>query len=222
MDRLHVVDGGIREAQYHMTRDEKFLKYLSSENSNAVFCFYEWRRPSITYGYFIDPAKHLDMEAVVTAGIDHARRPTGGGILFHGDDFAFTIVIPRSHKRYSDTILENYRWINEACAATLQTLSVELFCVPSYKHEFTSFCMATPTKYDLLMNGKKVGGSAQRKTKFGYIHQASIFLSPINWELFEGLLLDKEAMQFMQQESSYLTGISRKELLQSLINCFGH
>jgi lipoate-protein ligase A len=49
--------------------------------------------------------------------------------------------------------------------------------------------MAKPTKYDILIEGKKIIGAAQRKTKQGFLHQGTISLMMPCKELLENLLL---------------------------------
>jgi lipoate-protein ligase A len=41
-----------------------------------------------------------------------------------------------------------------------------------------NFCMARPTQYDVVSGGLKIAGSAQRKTRRGYLHQGTISLAP--------------------------------------------
>jgi lipoate-protein ligase A len=36
--------------------------------------------------------------------------------------------------------------------------------------------MARPTKYDVMLQGRKIAGAAQRKTKAGFLHQGTIAL----------------------------------------------
>ncbi len=61
------------------------------------------------------------------------------------------------------------------------------------------FCMAKPTKYDVMWEGRKVAGAAQRKTKKGFLHQGSIALVMPPPEYLEHILLPgtkvHEAMQ---------------------------
>ena len=52
--------------------------------------FYRWRSPALSFGYF---GKFSDV-AIYAAERDLVRRWTGGGIVFHGDDLTYSIVIP--------------------------------------------------------------------------------------------------------------------------------
>ena len=208
-------------ASWQMQKDSQLIDNLANQQRPLVR-FYEWESPTITYGYFINPEDHLVNHI---SGFDLARRPTGGGILFHANDWTFTVAIPRSHPKFSQNVLENYRLINEAVLeAICETVSSmsERPTIALQKEEpllsMRAFCMAAATKYDLLLDGLKIGGSAQRKTQFGFVHQASVFLSQPDWESLEGSLQNgKELVHAMKLTSSYLGKVSRETLSNALI-----
>ena len=54
--------------------------------------FYRWNSPALSFGYF---GKFSDVAEYATER-DLVRRWTGGGIVFHGDDLTYSIVIPAS------------------------------------------------------------------------------------------------------------------------------
>src|SRR5256885_2289828 len=80
---------------------------------------------------------------------------------------------------------------------------------------FTHFCMATATKYDLIYAGKKLGGSAQRKTAGGFVHQGTLFLSPPDWNEIAAILqFPKESIDVMKASCVALLphGASKEEV----------
>jgi lipoate-protein ligase A len=166
-------------AENNMKRDYRELGALSS-TSNPQIHFYEWGRPSVTYGYFIRPEDFLNLNGVEELGWDAARRPTGGGVILHAYDLAFAALIPAGHPAYSINTLENYAWVNRRIAQALKAL---IGSTPDfYRPECSctappTFCMAQPTQYDLMIEGRKVAGAAQRRTKQGFLHQGSICLT---------------------------------------------
>src|SRR5262245_35315392 len=98
-------------AEENMTKDYVLLQSLA-EDPRCILHFYQWQRESGTYGYFIDPEKYLNLEGVSRQGIELARRPTGGGIIFHTCDVAFAVLIPSGHPRFSTHTLDNYVLVN--------------------------------------------------------------------------------------------------------------
>ena len=165
-----------------MKIDALLLDELKSE---SVIHFYDWEGPSATYGYFIDVSKYLKVPSPLAL----ARRPTGGGIIFHTIDYAFSVLVPSCHPRFSENTLENYRLINEPVKRAIGAAGL-LAEEPIPLDEASShFCMAKPTKYDVMIGSRKVAGAAQRRKKQGFLHQGSIALMmPTDFFLDEVLL----------------------------------
>lgn len=202
-----ILESGEQSPQELMDRDQKLLEQ-QAVNPRSILHFYEWAQPCLTYGYFIDPTQYLNEKALQSHNLKLAKRPTGGGIIFHLTDFAFSLSIPASHPRFSLNTLDNYAFINGLIAQMLEPLidssSIELLQqVPQCLYSgCNSFCMAKPTQYDLIVQGKKLGGAAQRRTKFGLLHQGSISLAfpPLN--LLEDVLKNNPmVLQAMQQHT---------------------
>lgn len=224
-DSFEIITDGRASAILQMERDQALIDSLQ-KRKRPCLRFYEWERPTITYGYFIDPVKHLRGDS---ASFDIAKRPTGGGILFHVEDFAFSVAVPAHHPRYSENVLENYRFINDIVLQAVRRVCGGCFSLEDKKEGkgvHQEFCMASPTKYDLLLGGAKIGGSAQRKTKYGFVHQASIFLTLPSWDELEGILhRGKEVVASMKATSLGLCAKEelprvREELMQAIVDGF--
>lgn len=201
-----IIETGPHFATEIMQKDRDLLDSLAGEKS-PILHFYEWKTPSVTYGHFLDPLKFFSMEGVEKEGISLARRPTGGGIIFHLWDFAFSALVPAADKAFSQNTLENYAYINEGVLSAVQDFlqirsGIELTPQDGDLMGIGSqhFCMAKPTKYDVMVHGKKVAGAAQRKTKSGFLHQGSISLMMPCPKILETVLLPDlsvlEAMKF--------------------------
>lgn len=163
---MRVVDTGKASAAENMALDEQFLK-----QAEPLIHFYDWEREAATYGHFTDPSELL----LPDHGLDLAKRPTGGGIIFHTNDLAFSILMTAC----STNTLDNYHAINRRIAQAIEAFT-EGRVVPNFyteqKVERPTFCMKAPTIYDLVVANKKVAGAAQRRTKYGLLHQGSICL----------------------------------------------
>ncbi len=190
-----IVDSGKAPAQQLMDRDSEFLFSLEKD-PKPILHLYDWEGDSATYGYFVDPKDFLDLQAAKKRGLHLGRRPTGGGIIFHIWDFAFSVLVPASHPRFSQNTLENYGFVNERVLKAAQSLipgqaAMEIIPedLPSWEEKSRFFCMAKPTKYDVVLQGKKIAGAAQRKTKYGYVHQGSVSLCMPDREYLETVLL---------------------------------
>jgi lipoate-protein ligase A len=192
---MEILDTGRQSAKENMLLDAELL-----ENGDAYSCpilhFYEWAGESATYGHFIDPAKFLDLNRAQDLSLQLAQRPTGGGIVFHIWDMAFSVLVPASCSAFSMDTLENYAFVNNAVLAAVNEFLDGKPLLSLTPDDFTSwdancghFCMAKPTKYDVMWEGKKIAGAAQRKTKKGFLHQGTVSLVHPNMDYLEQVLL---------------------------------
>lgn len=173
---LEIYDSGIASAKENMEIDRKLMRSLA-DSTRCILHFYRWKTACATYGYFMDPS----MLVKETTALELARRPTGGGMIFHLNDFAFSLLIPSTHPAYTVNTLKNYAFVNGMILEALRKLTpktLDLLEPELLEEGPTNFCMAKPIQYDLMLHGKKIGGGAQRRTRFGFLHQGTIALAP--------------------------------------------
>ena len=195
MSCWEVIDTGTRSAEENMHLDAQLLSN-ADKRSQPVLHLYEWEGKSATYGYFTNPAQFLNLENIQHCGLSLARRPTGGGITFHLWDMAFSVFVPSSCPEFSQNTLDNYAFVNAAVLNAVKEflahtppLFLTLEDLGSWDTNCHHFCMAKPTKYDVMWEGKKIAGAAQRKTRQGFLHQGTIALSMPSLEVLSQLLL---------------------------------
>jgi len=215
------LDSGMRTAAENMALDGALLSACETENEPLLH-LYDWQQDSATYGHFIDPYKLLRQEKVEEAGLVLAKRPTGGGIIFHTCDLAFSVCVPAKSDYYSINPLENYALINRRVIWAIQKMmgiSGELLSQDPKIADVDSskFCMAKPTKYDVMVGGKKVGGAAQRNKRFGFLHQGSISLGLLPKEQFEDFFIGDDVYANMKKNTFPLLGDAwtQKDLLDA-------
>jgi lipoate-protein ligase A len=181
------------KAETIMEKDRILLENLG-KTSTPILHLYRWKGPSATYGHFLNPKDFFVEEGVRKEGLSLAKRPTGGGIIFHLWDYAFSALIPASHPRFSHNTLENYATINKKVLSAVEEFLQVTGCELTPEdgqilgEGCANFCMAKPTKYDVMLYGKKIAGAAQRKTKNGFLHQGSISLTLPSKEFLESVL----------------------------------
>lgn len=213
-------------AQKIMDKDAFLLDNLENE---PILHFYEWENDSLTYGYFIDIEKYIDLKKANEKKLVLAKRPTGGGIVFHLWDLAFSFLMPSSNKNFYKTPLDNYKFVNSIVLDSVKDFLNDSFLLQMEEKEkkmiFSNFCMAKPTKYDLIYKNKKIAGASQRKKPKGYLHQASICLIPANFAYLEEVLLEKESAKeiFLTSRAifnSFDIEDKRKIIIENLIKSF--
>ncbi len=201
---VKIINSGKNPAEINMELDQKFLYELDQDDFPLIH-FYNFENPAATYGYFLKPEIFLKQGH----GLNLARRPTGGGILFHLWDLTFSILIPKNHHAYSDDVMKNYKTINDlvllAISKYLKTPLINL--LPESPVVFdevaNNFCFAKPTKYDVMIDGKKVAGAAQRRKKNGFLHQGSISMHMPDFNFLTQIFPDDSSIIPAMQAYTY-------------------
>ena len=163
---LHVFDDAEhRSAAMNMAIDEALF-----ETANAPSLrFYGWGRPALSFGYFgafAEVEEERERRDVV-------RRWTGGGIVLHGNDLTYAVILPRRNGEVQPASQRLYAEIHGAIARALGPhLPVEL--ATSNAPRRSAACFANPVTADVLLAGRKIAGAAQRRTRSGLLHQGSI------------------------------------------------
>ena len=200
---VQIIDTLILSADENMRYDAELLDNLR-EGDGPLLHIYQWKKPSVTYGYFVKPEQFLNLQELENQGIECARRPTGGGIIFHIWDLSFGILIPNGHEGYSNKALDNYQYINrmvqEAVQKVIQEEGIGLLPIdPTHeKASVKHFCMAKPTIYDVMLGGLKIAGAAQRKKPQGFLHQGSISLAMPDFGLLDKVVIDPAVTEAMR------------------------
>jgi len=199
----NILETKATSASANMALDAQLLENLGGQEK-PILHLYEWERESATFGYFIKPEELLNLEEAEKRGIDLARRPTGGGVVFHVWDLAFSVLVPSKSPLFSTNTLDNYNLVNRVVKEVVQEfIGQEMNLTPDdapFQDQIcTHFCMARPTKYDVMLEGKKIAGAAQRKTKDGFLHQGTIALMRPDEELLTALLPSAAVREAMMQ-----------------------
>ena len=218
-----VIDTGVASAARNMELDAALLASLPTRKDPIVH-FYDWEGLCATHGYFVKPEDFLNRESVALHNVQLARRPTGGGIVFHIWDFAFSVLIPSSCPLFSKNTLENYALVNNAVLrAVKQFLKGNYVLTPSdsisMDSSCKSFCMARPTKYDVMLGDRKVAGAAQRQKSYGFLHQGTISLMKPS-KLLNALLLPRTLVwEAMQAYTAHLLDVDATENELKEVRC---
>lgn len=201
-----ILYSGSNPAEVNMQRDRLLLDQLE-HTQEPILHLYQWEGLCATYGYFLQLERHLDLTGVQAHALQLARRPTGGGIIFHVTDYAFSALVPASYAAFSVNTLENYAFINTIVSNAVAPFvgQAELLVEeqgPLDAH-CSHFCMAKPTVYDVMLHGCKIAGAAQRRTRFGYLHQGSICLAMPPEKMITDVLGAKLGVWQAMQQYSY-------------------
>lgn len=114
------------------------------------------------------------------------RRSTGGGCVAHGHDITFSLMIPRAEALSTVAPLLFYHTLHQAVAAALKDISIATHLAKPEETAESICCFTAPALHDLLWNGKKILGGAQRRHRGNLLYQGSLSLvsSQINATIF--------------------------------------
>jgi lipoyl(octanoyl) transferase len=165
-------------AAVNMAIDEALLESATVPSIR----FYRWQSPALSFGYF---GKFADV-AIYADERDLVRRWTGGGIVLHEDDLTYSIVIPESDQAYAESSIAIYESIHRSLCAALNGIGEGATGAELVEPDWSTIenerrvsskvyhCFANPVRADIMINGRKVAGAAQRRTRRGLLQQGSI------------------------------------------------
>lgn len=157
-----------------MALDEALLEGFTSE-ATPILRLYGWEPAGLSLGRF-QPAEGVE----VPEGAVLVRRLSGGSAIHHrGDEVTYAVIAPYRLFGGLDPRLA-YGAIHAAIEAGLTGLGVaaasrEAGGGRASRH---GLCFANPTDYDLVVEGRKLVGSAQRRRGRFFLQHGSIPLSP--------------------------------------------
>ena len=138
--------------------------------------FYSWKPDTLSLGYF---QKIADVPGLERAG-KIVRRITGGGAIHHVRELTFSISADLSLPLYACGLNESYARVHRAIARALAEFGVEarLRGEDSLRSDRsdTGMCFHHSTALDLVWDGMKGVGSAQRRKSGRVLHHGSIKL----------------------------------------------
>lgn len=178
-----LLESGRGDAAFNMAMDEALLEAMP-RLQKPVLRFYGWTERAASFGYF---QKFSEVERA-TLLRPLVRRPTGGGLVPHDADWTYSLVFPTNHESYSLSAVDSYRRVHEWIQAAFGRLGISTELASCCRKSEPGQCFAGYEKFDLLWQGKKIAGAAQRRNKFGLLVQGSVQPPPVpvtreNWEL---------------------------------------
>ena len=158
-----------------MAVDEALLERAASSES-AVFRVYSWSAPTLSFGRHQSARGTYDPTRARDRGIDFVRRPTGGRSLLHHREVTYSVTAPAS---LAGSFRESYTRINRLLVDGLERLGVGVeVASPSERSVRPSAapCFERPAAGELIVNGRKLVGSAQWRDNGAVLQHGSILV----------------------------------------------
>jgi lipoyl(octanoyl) transferase len=177
-----ILDGAI-DGKSNMAIDSAlFDEVASSSTPRTIVRFYRWSRPTVSLGRNQKIEKAVDLTYCNANGIDVVHRPTGGRAVLHDDELTYA-VISNDSSYFGDTIYGNYRTVSEALCRGYVALGVPAVLAPDTKKVAVLAngadlpCFMSPARYELMADGRKIAGSAQRRVRDSFLQHGSMPIS---------------------------------------------
>ena len=128
-------------------------------------------------------------------------RPTGGGLVRHGNDFIYTVIARKDTFPTFGMVRTSYLSLHEAVLAALEKRAIlaRLYrCDEPRTHQATfGECFLEPVATDVLLNRQKIAGGAQWRRAGVFLHQGSILLlKGMSFDVFKRTFLIAFEEQF--------------------------
>ncbi|WP_124726213.1 lipoate--protein ligase family protein [Staphylococcus epidermidis] len=203
------INTGSKNPYYNMAMDEALLNFVSRGEIDPVIRFYTWNPATLSIGYFQRLQKEIDIDKVKEKGYGLVRRQTGGRGVLHDKELTYSVIVPESHPNMPSTVTEAYKIISQGLLEGFKNLGFETyFAIPRSKEERdklkqprSSVCFDAPSWYELVVEGRKISGSAQTRQK-GVILQHGSILQDIDIDdLFDMFKFKNERLKAKMKEN---------------------
>ena len=162
---------------WNMAVDEAIMDVVGQNQSLPTLRLYAWEPPCLSIGY-AQPRIDIDKQRLRQQGWDWVRRLTGGRAILHTDELTYSVIAPLGEPRVSGGVLESYQRLSSALLTALHLLNI-----PAHAHPINPtgniqgngpVCFEVPSNYEIVVDGKKLIGSAQARRKKGVLQHGTL------------------------------------------------
>ncbi|MBI1808332.1 MAG: octanoyltransferase [Gemmatimonadetes bacterium] len=173
--RWRLLDSGADDGVEQMAVDAGLMDRARA-TGEAVLRVYAWSRPTLSFGRHEAARGRFAPAALDAAGVGAVRRPTGGRVLLHDHEVTYSVTAPELD---GEPLRESYHAINRLLLHALRALGVEAMeADPSpTPRPGSAACFAEPNAGELVVNGRKLVGSAQVRERGALLQHGSILLA---------------------------------------------
>jgi len=180
MTTWRLIDTGLLDGPANMAVDEALLDCFDPTNSLPVLRLYGWSPPAFSIGRFQDAAAILNLDKCREAGIPVVRRITGGGLIYHAEELTYAIVCAPRQIPPAPSVKDSFRVLTSFIFRFYGKMGLDARYAVDHNPSGTRLgtrsplCFAGRETYDILVEGKKIGGNAQRRLKNVIFQHGSI------------------------------------------------
>lgn len=226
METWYFIDSKENSPAYNMSLDEKLMEWHRNKELPPLIRFYGWAPATLSVGYFQQIEKEIDLKAVNSYKLGFVRRATGGRGVLHDDELTYSVIVSEDHPAMPETVTEAYRVISEGLLEGFRNLGLQAeFSIPrsfeekeSLKNPRSSVCFDAPSWYELVVEGRKVAGSAQTRQKGIILQHGSIILSIDEEKLFNLFVFPNEKVRRRMQQGFHKKAVAINDILDKAVS----
>lgn len=174
------IDTGFLGPAANMAVDEAILIAHSEGLVPPTIRFYSWKPATLSLGYFQNAAKDIHLEMLEKHKLGFVRRLTGGRAVLHDQELTYSVII--TEDQMPQTVTAAYREISQGLLLGFRKLGLDAyFAIPqtasqkaALKQPQSAVCFDAPSWYELVVEGRKVAGSAQTRQRGVVLQHGSI------------------------------------------------
>lgn len=200
----------------NMAFDQALLEGVQA-GGPPVLRLYRWAPACLSLGrnQSVDDREWL-LERLASRGYDLVRRPTGGAAVLHEHEVTYALSVPLG---LLGSPRETYQAINEGLVIGLRRLGVPAMTIPPRQRgagprrvevpRWNDPCFQSPAPGEIIVNGLKLVGSAQRREGRTLLQHGSILLR--GGQEFVAECLDREGTNGLRSTARMPAGFTTLE-----------
>lgn len=183
METWRLIRSGACSPAENMAVDEAILTEHGERRVPPTVRFYGWNPATLSIGYFQKAEEEVELGEVPRLGYGFVRRPTGGRAVLHDQELTYSIIVSESYPGIPRSVTEAYRVLSEGLRLGFIRLGLQAEMTvlsdekkDAYSVPGSAACFDSPSWYELVVEGRKVAGSAQMRQRGVVLQHGSILL----------------------------------------------
>lgn len=196
-------ESGFSDGARNMALDSAIAGAVGQGRQPPTLRLYGWNPHCLSLGYG-QRVRDADAAALRRRGWDLVRRPTGGKAILHGDELTYSLCLPLDHPLASGDIVESYRRLSAGLLRGLDLLGLRATANPAHEGALDQpagpVCFVQPSHYEILVDGRKLIGSAQLRRKGVMLQHGALPIGGDVALICEVLSFESDAAREVQRE----------------------
>lgn len=207
-------------AAMNMAVDEAIMTAHSEGKVPPTVRFYTWEPATLTIGYFQKAKEEVNFEELEKRNLGFVRRPTGGRAVLHDQELTYSIIVNESYPGLPRNVTEAYRVLSEGLLEGFRKLGLDAEMARldeqgRFAAASSAACFDSPSWYELVVEGRKVAGSAQTRQQGVVLQHGSILLDLDVDLLFELLRFPSERVKQRLKQTFNRKAVAINDLLRT-------